>query len=92
MGGRHILDLTSEVTHLICGELNTPKYVYVAKYRTDVKVVKLSWVEEIYKQWMQGDDVEPRDFEVEHRFPVFHGLFISLTGITDGEHFFNLFV
>ena len=31
MGATHKLDLTGEVTHLIVGDIDTPKYKYVAK-------------------------------------------------------------
>jgi DNA replication regulator DPB11 len=86
MGGKHVLDLTSDVTHLICGELYTPKYKYVAKMRSDVKVMQPEWVDAMYSIWLKGDDINPKDFEARHRFPTFAGLRISVTGIPDGKH------
>ncbi|KAL7270581.1 protein kinase activating protein dpb11 [Rhizina undulata] len=83
MGARHVLDLTSEVTHLICGEICTPKYKYVARMRPDVKVMKQDWVDAMYKLWLSGEDINAEDFAKEYKFPTFHGLRISLTGIHD---------
>lgn len=84
MGARHLLDLTSECTHLICGELFTPKYRYVAKMRPDVKVMRTGWLEAMYEDWIKGEDIDPQVFEGYYRFPVFYGLRISVTGIVDG--------
>jgi len=89
MGARHILDLTSEATHLICGDLFSAKYCYVAKMRPDVKVMTTKWVEAMYTQWINGEDVDPQTFEAEHRMPVFYKLKISVTGIADGMMSFH---
>ncbi|KAF8539267.1 BRCT domain-containing protein [Trichophaea hybrida] len=83
MGARHLLDLTSEVTHLICGNLFSPKYRYVSKMRPDVKVMSTQWVNAIYTHWISGEDIDPSTHEAEHRFPVLYQLKISVTGIAD---------
>ncbi|KAI5816057.1 hypothetical protein BZA77DRAFT_314276 [Pyronema omphalodes] len=83
MGAEHVLDLTSEVTHLICGELFSPKYRYVAKNREDVKVMSTKWINAIYKAWIAGDDIDTSYFEKKYRFPILYGLNISVTGIPD---------
>ncbi|KAA8901712.1 hypothetical protein FN846DRAFT_956755 [Sphaerosporella brunnea] len=85
MGARHVLDLTSDVTHLVCGALYSPKYRYVAKMRPDVKVMSTKWVDAMYAQWIAGEDIDPRTFEVSYRFPVFYRCRISATGIADAE-------
>ena len=85
MGARFLLDLTSEVTHLICGALFSPKYRNVARMRPDVKVMSTLWVKAMYEQWILGDDIDPRKFESEHRFPLLYRLKIAVTGIPDGE-------
>jgi DNA replication regulator DPB11 len=84
MGAEHVLDLTSEVTHLICGELFSPKYRYVAKNREDVKVMSTKWINSIYRAWIAGDDIDTAYYEKQYRFPVLYGLNISVTGIPDG--------
>lgn len=85
MGARHVLDLTSDVTHLVCGDIATPKYKYVAKMRTDVKVMKVEWVDAMYGPWIDGEDIDPRDYEEKYKLPILYRLSISVTGILDGE-------
>ncbi|CUS11374.1 unnamed protein product, partial [Tuber aestivum] len=83
MGARHVLDLTSDVTHLICADLATPKYKYVARMRADVRVMEVEWVDAMYDLWINGEDINPTDFNEKYKFPTFHGLAISLTGIQE---------
>lgn len=84
MGARHVLDLTSDVTHLVCRDVTTPKYKYVAKMRSDVKVMKVEWVDAMYDLWINGEDINPRDFEEKFKLPTLYRLSISVTGILDG--------
>lgn len=90
MGAKHILDLTTEVTHLIVGHSDTPKYRYVAKARDDIKVVHLGWIEAVREVWMNGGNVDLKKMEDEHWFPAFHSLHISITRYDDGTHFVDL--
>ncbi|KAK2798625.1 hypothetical protein FQN50_008783 [Emmonsiellopsis sp. PD_5] len=83
MGAVHKFDLTSDVTHLIVGEINTPKYKYVAKERSDIKVLKAEWVEAVRASWVQGGDTNLHRLEEEYRYPTFTGLSICLTGFED---------
>lgn len=85
MGALHKFDLTSEVTHLIVGETNTPKYKYVAKERSDVKVLRAGWVEAVRSSWLQGGDTDLQALEEQYRFPTLGGLSICLTGFEDSE-------
>jgi DNA replication regulator DPB11 len=85
MGAEHKLDLTSDVTHLIVGNSNTPKYKYVAREREDIRVLQLEWVEAVRQAWMRGDDVSLAPLEDEYRLPTFVGLRICLTGFEDGR-------
>lgn len=85
MGARHVLDLTSDVTHLVCEDITTPKYKYVAKMRTDVKVMRVEWVDAMYDPWINGEDINPRDFEEKFKLSTLYQLSISVTGILDGE-------
>ncbi|KAL9000777.1 MAG: hypothetical protein Q9188_005597, partial [Gyalolechia gomerana] len=83
MGAVHKYDLTSDVTHLIVGDTDTPKYKFVAKERPDVKCLLPTWVEALRQLWV--DDVEP-DFqalESQHRLPTLHNLRICMTGFED---------
>lgn len=80
MGATIKLDLTSDVTHLIVGNINSAKYRYVAKSREDVKVLAPEWLEELRTVWMEGGDVAVAKLEDEYRLPTFFGLRICLTG------------
>jgi DNA replication regulator DPB11 len=83
MGATIKLDLTSDVTHLIVGSINSAKYRYVAKAREDVKVLSPEWLEALRAVWMTGDDVDVTALEREYRLPTFYGLKICLTGFDD---------
>ncbi|KAK2767044.1 hypothetical protein FQN54_006362 [Arachnomyces sp. PD_36] len=83
MGATHKFDLTSDVTHLIVGETNTPKYKFVAKARSDVVVVKPEWVNAVRESWMEGGDTDLQWLEDQYKFPIFGGLSICVTGFDD---------
>ena len=85
MGAVHKLDLTSEVTHLFVGNINTPKYRYVAKERPDIKVLHPDWLEAVRQAWMNGDDVDVEALEQQYRLPVFSGLTVCITGFDDHD-------
>lgn len=83
MGAEHRFDLTSDVTHLIIGDSNTPKYRYVAREREDIKTLRLEWVEAVRKVWMKGEDVNIEALEAEYTIAAFAGLKICVTGFED---------
>ncbi|KAI9678709.1 MAG: hypothetical protein M1817_005766 [Caeruleum heppii] len=83
MGAIHKLDLTSDVTHLIVGATDTPKYKYVAKERPDVKVLSPEWIGAIRKSWLEGEEIDVRALEETHKLPSLAGLKICLTGFDD---------
>ncbi|KAG4304595.1 hypothetical protein PORY_001988 [Pneumocystis oryctolagi] len=79
LGAIYTQDLTSQVTHLIAGKLSTTKYKYVTMYRVDMKIMHIDWIFDIYKQWLDGDDI---DFsERKHTLPPFYNLLICVTNI-----------
>ncbi|MCJ1388157.1 hypothetical protein MMC18_001002 [Xylographa bjoerkii] len=83
MGAVHKLDLTSDVTHLIVGDTDTPKYKYVAKERPDVKCLLPEWVDAVRQSWMEGGDTNVEALEVQYKLPTFAGLRICVTGFED---------
>lgn len=85
MGATHKFDLTSDVTHLLVGEVNTPKYKFVARERADVIVLKPEWVEAVRQSWMQGEDTDIRALEEQYKLPAFAGVTICITGFEDSE-------
>lgn len=83
MGAVHKLDLTSDVTHLLVGDSDTPKYKFVAKEREDVKCLLPSWVEAVRLSWMEGGETDVETLEKEHILPTLVGLRICVTGFDD---------
>jgi DNA replication regulator DPB11 len=83
MGADHKLDLTSEVTHLLVGNANTPKYKYVAREREDVKVLRPEWIEVVRETWMRDDGIDLNALEAQYKLPTFTGLIICITGFDD---------
>ena len=90
MGAVHKFDLTSDVTHLIVGDTDTPKYKFVAKERLDVRVMLPSWIEAARASWMEGGMTDVKALEVEHKLPTYHGLRVCVTGFEDRMYAISL--
>lgn len=83
MGAAHRYDLTSEVTHLITGHYETPKYRYVAKERPDVKILNLEWIEAVRQLWINDQPINLEQLEKKHKRATFETLRICMTGFED---------
>jgi len=83
MGGVHKLDLTSDVTHLIVGEADTPKYKFVAKERPDVKCLLPGWIDAVRASWLDCEEPNLEVLEIQHKVPTFFGLRVCVTGFED---------
>lgn len=83
MGAVHRYDLTLDVTHLIVGDYNTPKYRYVARERQDVRPMTIQWVEAVRELWINDQDIDFEALEREHTLPTLHLLKFSMTGCDD---------
>ena len=83
MGAIHKFDLTSDVTHLIVGDTDTPKYKFVAKERPDVQCLLPSWVDAVRASWMDGGETNVSALEIAHRLPTLMGLRVCVTGFDD---------
>ena len=83
MGAIHKFDLTSDVTHLIVGDSDTPKYKFVAKERPDVKCLLPSWIDAVRVSWMEGGETDVTALEIAHGLPTLTGLKICVTGFDD---------
>ncbi|KFY78206.1 hypothetical protein V499_02581 [Pseudogymnoascus sp. VKM F-103] len=90
MGAQHKYDLTSEVTHLIVGEYDTPKYRYVAKERPDVKILTVGWIEAIRLLWMSDKHIDLESLEAEHTLPTLASLIVCMTGFEDSAERTNI--
>lgn len=83
MGAIHRYDLTLDVTHLIVGTYDTPKYRYVAKERPDVTPMTIEWIEAMRELWMNDQEINMEALEKEHKLPTFTSLRFSMTGCDD---------
>ncbi|KAL8803661.1 MAG: hypothetical protein Q9182_003076 [Xanthomendoza sp. 2 TL-2023] len=83
MGALHKYDLTSDVTHLIVGDTDTPKYKFVAKERPDVKCLLPTWIEALRESWMEGGEPHVQALEIQHTLPALYNLRVCVTGFED---------
>ncbi|KAK5994428.1 S-M checkpoint control rad4-like protein [Cladobotryum mycophilum] len=58
LGGIHKYDLTPDVTHLIVGDYDTPKYRHVARERPDIKAMDAGWVDAVNEVWKNDDPID----------------------------------
>ncbi|KAF1345814.1 twin BRCT domain-containing protein, partial [Delphinella strobiligena] len=86
MGAGHRLDLTTDVTHLIVGQVDTPKYKHVAKERPDIHVLRSEWIEAVRDAWRSGEDFDVAALVEQYRLPALYGLQICVTGFDDLDH------
>lgn len=94
MGAVSQADLTSDVTHLIAARLQTEKYRFAARHRTDLKLMSVEWISAIHNIWMSGKDVDLALSEKKYKLPIFHGLRICVTNLdtvtrSEIEHLVN---
>ena len=85
MGGVQKLDLTSDVTHLVVGTVISEKYRFIAKYRPEVKVMDMQWIDTLRAAWIEDNDVQVAAIQKAHILPTFFGLEICLTGFEDSK-------
>ncbi|GAO17060.1 uncharacterized protein UV8b_07836 [Ustilaginoidea virens] len=67
LGGIHKYDLTPEVTHLIVGDYETPKYRHVARERPDIRAMDAAWIEAIAELWKNDLELDFLSLEREHQ-------------------------
>ncbi|TQV91907.1 subunit of DNA polymerase II [Cordyceps javanica] len=67
LGGVHKYDLTPDVTHLIVGDYDTPKYRHVARERPDIKAMDAAWIDAIAQLWKFDDDIDLRQLEDKYK-------------------------
>ncbi|KAM0200850.1 hypothetical protein ACHAPA_004848 [Fusarium lateritium] len=67
LGGIHKYDLTPDVTHLIVGDYDTPKYRHVARERPDIKAMDAAWIEDLNEIWKNDDEIDYRQLENKYQ-------------------------
>ncbi|KXN83795.1 S-M checkpoint control protein rad4 [Leucoagaricus sp. SymC.cos] len=81
LGATHVSAFTDRVTHLIADTHEGAKYMCALERK--IPIMKPSWVEESYDIWLRGDDVDYEESLETHRLPIFSGVVLCLSGITD---------
>ncbi|KAH9481897.1 DNA topoisomerase 2-binding protein 1-A [Psilocybe cubensis] len=72
---------TDRVTHLVAIDHGSAKYMCALERK--IPIVTPSWITENYKIWLKGDDVDVVKSVEQHRLPIFSGVVICPSGITD---------
>ncbi|BFZ64261.1 protein kinase activating protein dpb11 [Saitoella coloradoensis] len=85
MGASYKADLTSDVTHLIAGDIMTPKYKFSAKHRLDVKLMKVEWIGAMYERWLEGEDINVEEYSEKLLLPPFLNLRICVTSLPPSD-------
>ncbi|KAJ6784045.1 hypothetical protein PWT90_00332 [Aphanocladium album] len=67
LGGIHKYDLTPDVTHLIVGDYDTPKYRHVARERPDIKAMDAAWIDEVSELWKFDEEINLRELEDKYK-------------------------
>ncbi|KAJ3479582.1 hypothetical protein NLG97_g8285 [Lecanicillium saksenae] len=67
LGGTHKYDLTPDVTHLVVGDYDTPKYRHVARERPDIKAMDAAWIDEISELWKFDEEINLRELEEKYK-------------------------
>lgn len=67
LGGVHKYDLTPDVTHLIVGDYDTPKYRHVARERPDIRAMDATWVDAVSALWKDDEPIDFSKLEREHQ-------------------------
>ncbi|KAF8193425.1 hypothetical protein BJ912DRAFT_241190 [Pholiota molesta] len=72
---------TDRVTHLVAVDHGGAKYTCALERK--IPIVKPSWITENYQIWLKGDDVDIHKSVEQHRLPIFSGVIVCPSGITD---------
>lgn len=85
MGASIRANLTVEVTHLVVGHWDSPKYHYVAQFRPDVRPMTLDWILTVRNLWVNDQDINLDLLERQYTLPTLTSLKVSMTGCDDTE-------
>ncbi|KAK7046773.1 hypothetical protein R3P38DRAFT_3346388 [Favolaschia claudopus] len=80
LGAASISVFTDRVTHLIAEEHGGSKYSCAMERR--IPILLPSWITESHRIWQHGDDVDLDASVAAHRLPIFSGVTLCTTGMT----------
>ncbi|CAN6606771.1 hypothetical protein TRVA0_003S01970 [Trichomonascus vanleenenianus] len=86
LGGVFSQHLSEDVTHLVVGGRNTPKYQFAVRQRGDMVFLKPAFLPALFENWQKGDEFRDIDSELaKGKLGVFEGCSICFTNIEAGE-------
>ncbi|XP_037044601.1 DNA topoisomerase 2-binding protein 1 isoform X1 [Bradysia coprophila] len=84
MGGLSSGGLIESTTHLITNTAMSPKYEKAAA--RNMKIMSENWVFDVWNlSKIDDDSYRTVEFYQKHKFPIFHNLVITSTGITEAD-------
>ncbi|KAF8071539.1 hypothetical protein FPV67DRAFT_1667036 [Lyophyllum atratum] len=81
LGATSTSAFTDRVTHLVAEGHGGAKYNCALERK--IPILKPSWITDSYQIWLKGDDVELEESIERHRLPIFSGIILCPSGITD---------
>ncbi|OLL21835.1 S-M checkpoint control protein rad4 [Neolecta irregularis DAH-3] len=54
---------------------------YAAKHRTDLKIMRAEWIEDMFKAWLDGEDINVEQYVQKYKSPPFYNLSVCLTNL-----------
>ncbi|CAK5275873.1 unnamed protein product [Mycena citricolor] len=81
LGASSVSAFTDRVTHLVAEAPGGPKYQCALERK--IPILQPSWILESHRIWQHGDDVDLDESVAIHRLPIFSGVTLCISGITD---------
>ncbi|KAJ7717074.1 hypothetical protein DFH07DRAFT_907349 [Mycena maculata] len=81
LGATSVSAFTDRVTHLVAEDHGGAKYLCALERK--IPILTPSWIIESHRIWQHGDDVDLAQSVAAHRLPVFSGVTLCVSGITD---------
>ncbi|KAF7354687.1 hypothetical protein MSAN_01382400 [Mycena sanguinolenta] len=81
LGAASVSAFTDRVTHLVAETHGGAKYLCAVERR--IPILTPSWITESHRIWQHGDDVDLAASVAAHRLPIFSGVTLCISGITD---------
>ncbi|KAJ7699622.1 hypothetical protein B0H17DRAFT_977678, partial [Mycena rosella] len=81
LGATSVSAFTDRVTHLVAEDHGGAKYLCALERK--IPILLPSWIVESHRIWQHGDDVDLAQSVAAHRLPVFSGVTLCISGITD---------
>ncbi|KAJ7137826.1 hypothetical protein C8R44DRAFT_337819 [Mycena epipterygia] len=81
LGATSVSAFTDRVTHLVAEAHGGAKYLCALERK--IPIMTPAWITESHRIWQHGDDVDLAQSVAAHRLPVFSGVTLCISGITD---------